>query len=118
GAEATVKQAERALERTQKMVREGAGSKRAVEEADRDLKIASEMLKSAQSRIELLDRVLGNAKEGTAAPITIESPEEGVLQKLSVLPGQQVPAGAALFEVSRLERVWVRVPVYVGDQPE
>jgi cobalt-zinc-cadmium efflux system membrane fusion protein len=117
-AEATLKQAERAHDRAQKMFRDQAGSKRAVEEADRDLTIARETLKAAHDRVELLDRVLGSAKEGTAAPVTIDCPEEGMLQKLAALPGQQVPAGAVLFEVSRLEKVWVRVPVYVGDQPE
>ena len=34
------------------------------------------------------------------------------------MPGQTVPAGAALFEVVNLDRVWVRVPVYAGDLPE
>lgn len=37
---------------------------------------------------------------------------------MSALPEQNVPAGAALFEVVDLSRVWVRVPVYVGDLPQ
>src|SRR5438128_11479285 len=41
-----------------------------------------------------------------------------MLRNMSALPGQYVPSGATLFEVARLEHVWVRVPVYVGDQPE
>jgi hypothetical protein len=38
-----------------------------------------------------------------------------VLRNVSALPGQNVHAGANLFEVIDLDRVWVRVPVYVGE---
>lgn len=33
---------------------------------------------------------------------------------IDVAPGETVGAGQALFHVVRLDRVWIRVPVYVG----
>jgi multidrug resistance efflux pump len=50
--------------------------------------------------------------------LTLESPETGVLRTVSAQPDQTVPSGAALFEVINLDRVWVRVPVYVADLDE
>ena len=77
-----------------------------------------ETTKATRARSKLLEQVAGSFDSGTAAPITIESPEQGMLRNMSALPGQYVPSGATLFEVARLEQVWIRVPVYVGDQPE
>jgi cobalt-zinc-cadmium efflux system membrane fusion protein len=50
--------------------------------------------------------------------LPITAPVAGLLRNLSALPGQSVPAGAALFEVADFDKVWVRVPVYVGDQDD
>jgi multidrug efflux pump subunit AcrA (membrane-fusion protein) len=60
---------------------------------------------------------VGEVESGTTAPLPIESPRAGLLRSVTALPGQNVPAGAALFEVVDLTRIWVRVPVYVGDLP-
>ncbi|MCA9072358.1 MAG: efflux RND transporter periplasmic adaptor subunit, partial [Planctomycetaceae bacterium] len=38
----------------------------------------------------------------------------GVLQNVAVASGQYVTAGATLFQVIKLNTLWVRVPVYVG----
>lgn len=111
-------QAEKALKRAENLFRTETASKRMVEEAKRDHDVASETVKAAKARRDLLEQVAGSFDGGTAAPIAIECPEQGMLRNMSALPGQNVPLGAALFEVARLEQVWVRVPVYVGDRPE
>jgi hypothetical protein len=104
-----------ALERAKKVLAGGAGTQRAVDEAQVQVDVATKTLAAANARKEVLDTVVGQAESGTTAPVPIESPETGVLRAVSALPGQTVPAGAALFEVVDLSRVWVRVPVYVGD---
>ena len=45
----------------------------------------------------------------------IIAPDAGVIRTINVGPGQAVAAGAALAEIVRLERLWVRVALYAGD---
>lgn len=104
-----------ALERAKRVLKEGAGSQRQVDEADAANNLAVKTLDAAISRQEVLKKVVGDAEAGTVATISIEAPENGILRTISALPGQTVPAGAALFEVIDLSVVWVRVPLPVGD---
>ncbi|MGC4007454.1 MAG: efflux RND transporter periplasmic adaptor subunit [Pirellulales bacterium] len=97
------------------MYQNDAGSKRAVEESQALYDVAMRSVEAAESRLAILTKALGDTATGRAEPIDLESPENGILRNLSALPGQNVPAGAPLFEVIDLDEVWVRVPVYVGD---
>ena len=107
-----------ALDRAKRVFQSDAGSQRAVDEAQALFDLAQKSLEAAVARCSLLGGVLGEGEAGTAAPLSIECPEDGLLRNVSALADQHVPAGAALFEVVDLSRVWVRVPVYVGDLPE
>ncbi len=107
-----------ALERAEKLFKSEAGSQRAVDDAKERFEVAEKGHAAAVARRKLLTDVLGDAGKGDARPLVIEAPEDGTLRALSVLPGQVVPAGAALFEVVDLARVWVRVPVYAGEMDE
>jgi RND family efflux transporter MFP subunit len=107
-----------ALNRAKKLLAGEAGSKRAVDEAQAQHDLAKENLDAAKARAAVLERVAGELDDGTAAPIPIVAPQAGVLRSVSALSGQSVPSGAPLFEVVNLDRVWIRVPVYVGDATE
>jgi cobalt-zinc-cadmium efflux system membrane fusion protein len=107
-----------ALDRAQRLFQQEAGSKRGVEEAQAQYDLSVRSLEAAVSRLAILTKALGDTATGRAEPIELEAPEDGILRSLSALPGQNVPAGAALFEVINLSEVWVRVPVYVGDARE
>jgi len=107
-----------ALDRAKKLLSGGAGSKRNVDEAQAVYDLNQKTLEAAEARRDLLARTVGEVDKGTSAPITIESPQDGLLRNLAALPEQNVPSGAALFEVVALNKVWVRVPVYVGDLAE
>ena len=107
-----------ALDRAKRVFQSEAGSRRAVEEAQSQFELAQKALEAATARRDLLEKVVGEVEGGTAGPLSIPSPEDGLLRNVWALPGQNVPAGAAMFEVVDLTRVWVRVPVYVGDLPE
>lgn len=113
-----VKAANISLERVKKAYESGTGNQKAVEDAQAVLDIAKPLLESAKARHALLVKVLGDVASGISAAIPIETPGGGILRVVSALPGQTVPAGAALFEVMDLDKVWVRVPVYVGDVGE
>ena len=105
-----------ALERAQRLFRDEAGSRRGVEEAQAQHDVALRSLEAAESRLKVLTQAVGDASTGRAIPIAMEAPADGMLRNLSATPGQNVPAGGPLFEVVSLSDVWVRVPIYVGDQ--
>lgn len=102
-----------ALERAERLSGEGVGSARDLDDARAQMRLAQASLAAAEARRGALARTSG--LEGGAAPIAIESPMAGVLLSVSVLPGQVVPAGAPLVEIARLDPIWIKVPVYVGD---
>lgn len=113
-----VEAAKIAFDRAKRLLQNEAGSQRAVEETQTQLDLAQRALEAATARRASLEKILAEVDADAAAPISIESPGDGVLRSLAALPNQNVPAGAPLFEVADLSRVWVRVPVYVGDLPE
>ena len=114
-AKASFDLADIALKRAERVLKEGAGSQRQVDEARAAFDVAKRTLDAATARQTILNKVVGDAEGGTAAPILIDAPEDGILRVVSALPGQTVPSGAALFEVVDLSNVWVRVPLPVGD---
>ncbi|MDB5313334.1 MAG: hypothetical protein JWO38_7536 [Gemmataceae bacterium] len=117
-AEEQLKAANIALDRAKRLFKGEAGSGRMVDEAQAQVDIAAKARDGAVSRRNLLNKLVGDIEGGTTAPLPVEAPADGLIRTMSALPGQTVPAGAALFEVVNLDRVWVRVPVYVGDLPE
>lgn len=104
-----------ALDRAERVLKEGAGSQRQVDEAKAASEVAIKTLDAMTARFTVLTKVLGEIDKGTASAIAIEAPQAGILRALSVLPGQTVPLGAALFEVVDLTQVWIRVPLPVAD---
>ena len=50
------------------------------------------------------------------ASYDIESPVAGLLQDLGSAVGETVAAGELLFSVITTQRMWVRVPIYVGQR--
>jgi len=114
-AKAQVELTQIALDRAKRVLKEGAGSQRQVDEAQAAHNVATKTFDAATARQAILKKVVGDAETGTAAPITINAPEDGILRVVSALSGQTVPSGAALFEVVDLSTLWVRVPLPVGD---
>jgi multidrug efflux pump subunit AcrA (membrane-fusion protein) len=113
-----LKAAQITFDRAKKVFEGGAGRQRDVDDAQAALELAKKMLEAATARRDLLKRVVGDVESGSNAAIPVEAPETGIIRVVSALPGQTVPAGAALFEVMDLTRVWIRVPIYVGDLDE
>ena len=98
------------LARATKLAADGAGSQRAAEEAQADLVVADATLKAAGDRLTLAARGV-NESGGLA----LTAPAAAVVQAAYVGPGQAVAIGAPLFDLVRLDSVWVRVPLYAGD---
>jgi RND family efflux transporter MFP subunit len=112
-ATARLRQAEAEAERV-----EALWADRLVSGRDRDAVIANlaaaraayDVARSQQAQVEGAPDTTG----GTV-PLVIAAPERGVLQRLTATAGQAVAAGAPLAEVARLDRLWIRVPLYAGD---
>jgi multidrug efflux pump subunit AcrA (membrane-fusion protein) len=47
--------------------------------------------------------------------LIIRSPVNGIIQDVHVAAGQTVTGTTALLEISGIDPVWIKVPVYVGD---
>jgi multidrug efflux pump subunit AcrA (membrane-fusion protein) len=71
-------------------------------------------LAAARARREVLE---GSAV-GELETIEIDAPIDGILRAMHVASGQMVSSGALLFDVLDTSRLWVRVPVYVGEAGE
>ena len=109
-----VEAAQIAYERAVQLLKHKAGSQRSVDEAEAQLKLARQAFETAETRYRLLSGIRLDEEAGQLASRTIASPVAGVLQSINVAAGETVAAAQALFHVVTLDRVWVRVPVYVG----
>ncbi|MGH9839411.1 MAG: efflux RND transporter periplasmic adaptor subunit [Blastocatellia bacterium] len=97
--------------RAEQLLRDRAGSEKAVEQTREEMNIAENDLKTARERLERYDK----APVSGDVAVTVIAPRDGLIQKVFVSSGQAVTSGAPLFEVVNLATVWIRVPVYVGD---
>jgi membrane fusion protein, heavy metal efflux system len=102
--------AARRVQRAEQLVKDGSGSRRALEDAQAELAVAEAELKGAR------ERAASAARGGTSdSGVAIAAPETGVVQAIHVREGQTVAASAPLVDLVRLASVWVRVPVYAGE---
>lgn len=107
-----------ALERAERLLKEKAGTVRAVDEATAQLQLAEKAMAAAQARKQQVDGMKLDENAGTLEPISITSPLSGIVRVVNVRPGVLIAAGAPLFEVMNEDVLWVKVPVYVGDLAE
>lgn len=112
--EARFRQAEAEAERMSRLLAEGLVAGREHERAQADLAAARAQVDAARARQALVTHGMA-ADPARLAPLLITAPAPGVLWELRVAPGQSVAAGAPLAQVVRLDRLWVRVPVYAGE---
>ena len=106
-AEGRHEMAAKRVERATTLVRDGSGSQRAVEEAQADLVAAAAALKAARDRLTLASRQVS-----ASGAISLDAPDTAVLRAVYAMPGQTVAAGAPLFDLVRLDAIWIRVPLF------
>jgi len=102
-------------ERSKQLLASKAISEKAYEEVQAELARSKASLNIAEARLDLLSGKDLDAAADSLSALVLESPVDGVLQRIFVAPGQTVPASTAVFEVASLNPVWIRVPVYIGD---
>ena len=112
---AQLEAARAALDRAHRLLQQGAGSRRAIEEAQSAHDVAARTHDAAEARWELISRAIEDGNSGVASPLSIEAPQAGILRALSAFPDQIVPSGALLFEVIDTNSLWIRVAIPAGD---
>jgi cobalt-zinc-cadmium efflux system membrane fusion protein len=101
--------------RAQQLLNDKAGSARDLEEAQAQVARARASIETAEARLVLLKKGdLDSAAEGLSSLI-IKSPVDGIIQEVHVAPGQTVTGTTALLNISGIDPIWIKVPVYVGD---
>lgn len=112
-AAARLRQTEAEAERTAQLYADRLVSARDHERAQAELAGARATARATSSQLRLVRS--GSASGSGVSTLRVTAPSDGVVQALHVAPGQAVAAGAPLAEIVRLDRLWVRVPMYAGD---
>jgi RND family efflux transporter MFP subunit len=103
------------VKRTTRMYEEKSGSLRAKQEAEAELAAINAQLRVARGRVELLR---GNPSSATSrlSTMNMEAPISGTVLKLYSTPSQVLSASAPIMDIVQLNPLWVRVPLYAGDE--
>jgi RND family efflux transporter MFP subunit len=99
--------------RAEQLLKDGAGSRRAFEEARAEFAIADADAKAARERVALASR-----SRTIGGGVSIDAPETAVVRAVHVTDGQTVAASAPLVDLVRLDTAWVRVPIYAGERAD
>lgn len=99
--------------RAEQLLKDGAGSRRALEEAQAELAIAEAEAKAARDKLGLAART-----RATAGGVIIDAPETSVVQAVHVTDGQTVAASAPLVDLVRVDTAWVKIPIYAGERSD
>ncbi len=103
------------VKRTTRMYEEKSGSLRAKQEAEAELAGITAQLRVAKGRVELLK---GNPSAATSrlSTLILQSPISGTILKLYGSSSQVLSASAPIADIVQLNPLWVRVPLYAGDE--
>lgn len=109
-AVATLEAARKKLARAEKLLADGSGSQRAVDEARAEVGQAEAAATAAKESLSVVNR----SRITESNELVIVAPNDGVIDSVQAAPGQAVAASAKLLQISRVDRLWIRVPVYAG----
>ena len=104
-----------ALERAERLLKDKSGTVRAVDEVKAQLQLAEKAMEAATRRKAAVDSIKLDAEAGKVHAVPVTAPLTGIVRTIQVQPGQMISVGSPLFEVMNDQKLWVRVPVYVGD---
>ncbi len=107
-----------AYDRAKQLLEDEAGSQRTVDETKAQFDLTKQAHTTATERDEYLSGITLDVGTDDLTIRKITAGVGGVVQSLAVAPGETVAAGDPLFDVANLDRLWVRVPVYVGYRNE
>ena len=117
-AQVQVDAAKKAFKRAVELLQGSSGTKKELDDAEAQLLLAQKALDAAQSNKGLVDTMQLDTDKASVKPLVIPAPGKGIVRATYVVPGEMVAAGAPLFEIMNADKVWVKVPVYVGEMAE
>ena len=120
-AQARFDNARAVLDRTERLASRGDVPASALVDSRNAYDQSKAGLDAANDRWSIFGKAMGDGSSaesdaGKLAPLPLRSPADGVLIQVMVQVGQQVPAGSILFEVADLDPIYIKVPVFVGDE--
>lgn len=107
-AEARLEAARAALERAERLIADRAISKREVDEATRELKVAEQAVGAAQSARSVFTNA---ASGGGAGSFRLVAPMDGTIVEMKATPGKSVVSGELLFRIVNFEQLWLKARV-------
>lgn len=110
-AQAEEQLARQRVQRLEQLLKDGATSMRAVEEARAQREVAAAALNAARERL----TAIGQTPVGSQGEVMIRAPFAGTILAVSAAEGQTVSATAPLAEIAQVTTLWVKVPLYAGD---
>lgn len=108
-ARAQAQAAASAMERAERLVRDGLAGTKLLEEARAQHATALAAQQAAESQQAALSG--RGARPGLLGAARVVSPIDGMVRDVRVAPRQQVAAGAPLLELVSRQSLWLRVPV-------
>ena len=102
------------LKRAKQLFEDGAGSQQSVDTNEANVKLAQQALEGAKESARFLGTTTQEAATAPLDILEIKSPLTGTLSNFISVPGQTVVQGGLLFNVTNMDSLWIRVPVYVG----
>jgi RND family efflux transporter MFP subunit len=97
------------------LYKDKSGSLRALQDAEAELANITAGLRVAEARVELMKGNSSSEVTDKLSTLNIESAVTGFIQKVYASPSQVVSANAPIMDISSINPLWVRVPVYAGD---
>ena len=104
------------VKRAAQLFEEKAGSLRAKQEAEAELAGIAAQLRVAKSRMELLKGNTTQAMANRMSTLQLQAPITGIVQQVYSSTSQVLANAAPIIDIVSLDPVWVRVPVYAGDE--
>lgn len=106
------------VKRNTLLYQEQAGSLRAKQEAEAELAGIAAQLKVARNRMQLLKGNTSQALADRMSTLNLEAPISGVIQKVYSSTTQVLATAAPIVDIVSLQTLWIRVPVYAGDEAQ
>jgi cobalt-zinc-cadmium efflux system membrane fusion protein len=106
------------VKRNTLLFEEKAGSLRAKQEAEAELAGIAAQLKVARNRLQLLKGNTTQALADRMSTLNLEAPISGVIQRVYSSTTQVLATAAPVVDIVSLSTLWIRVPVYAGDQAQ
>jgi RND family efflux transporter MFP subunit len=113
-------QAQRELQRSRNLLEVGAAPRRRVEEAETAVKLAQQEVSSAESQARVAQQQVKLSNESVARvdPVrtfSLTAPVTGIISNINAVTGQQVEAGAEIFNIVNLTTVILEAQVFERD---